>query len=130
MKTRRNTGIYVRIMFVITALGLPARMIQNQLPQWYVQYFGDYLWAMFLFFGFALVLKNMSTLRVVVVTLLFAYAIEITQLYHSQWLDNLRSFKLVGLILGYAFLWSDIAAYTLGISTGALIEYFLMPRNP
>ena len=128
MKTKRNTGIYLIIMIVITAFGLPARTIQDKLPSWYVQYFGDYLWAMLLFFGFALLLRNADTIKVLIVTLLFTYSIEVTQLFHPQWLEYLRSIKLFGLIFGFSFLWSDIVAYTLGISTGALIEHFLL-RN-
>jgi hypothetical protein len=128
MKTRRHTQIYLLIMVVIIAFGLPARIIQDQLPKWYVLYFGDYLWAMLLFFVFALTLRNMSTFKVSIAALLFAYAIEISQLFHPPWLDSLRSIKIFALVLGYGFLWSDIAAYTLGISTGALIERFLL-RN-
>jgi hypothetical protein len=128
MKTRRHTQIYLLIMVVIIAFGLPARIIQDQLPKWYVLYFGDYLWAMLLFFVFALTLRNMSTFKVAITALLFAYAIEISQLFHPQWLDYLRSIKIFALVLGYGFLWSDIAAYTLGISTGALVERFLL-RN-
>jgi hypothetical protein len=111
-------------MVLIAVLGLPARTIQDHLPSWYVQYFGDYLWAVLLFFGFALIFHNMSTLKVAIITLLFTYGIEISELFHPLWLDNLRSIKLFALVLGYTFLWSDIVAYTLGISTGALIEYF------
>ena len=128
MTTKRPIRIYVPIMLVITALGLPARMIQDQLPAWYAQYFGDYLWAMLLFFIFALILRKMGTLKVAAVTLFFTYGIEVSQLFHPQWLETLRSIKVFALILGYGFLWSDIVAYTLGISTGALVEHFLL-RN-
>jgi hypothetical protein len=128
MKTKRNIRIYLLIMVVITAFGLPARTVQDKLPAWYVQYFGDYLWAMLLFFMFALILQNMSTVKVAIVTLLFTYGIEISQLFHPPWLEYLRRIKIFALILGFTFLWSDIVAYTLGISTGAFIEYFLL-RN-
>lgn len=116
------------IIIVITAFGLPARTIQDKLPTWYIQYFGDYLWAMLLFFGFALLLRKLDTLKVSIVTLLFTYSIEVSQLFHPPWLEYLRAIKLFGLILGFGFLWSDIVAYTLGISTGALIEHFML-RN-
>lgn len=129
MKTKRHTRTYLLVMIVITAFGLPARTIQDQLPTWYVQYFGDYLWAMLLFFIFALILRNTSTFKVASATLLFTYMIEISQLFHSQWLDYLRSIKLFALILGFTFLWSDIAVYTLGIFTGALVEHFLLRYN-
>ena len=128
MKIRRHAKIYLLTMAMITALGLPARTIQDRLPSWYVQYFGDYLWALLLFFGFALILQNMSTFKVAVVTLLFTYGIEASELFHSAWLDYLRSIKLFALILGFTFLWSDILAYTLGISTGALIVWLLLRK--
>ena len=124
----RHLRIYLLIMLVITAFGLPARIIQDRLPGWYVQYFGDYLWAMLLFFVFALLSQNMSTFKVAIASLLFAYSIEVTQLFHPPWLEYLRSIKVLALILGFTFLWSDIAAYTLGILTGALIDYLLI-RN-
>jgi hypothetical protein len=130
MKTKRPIQIYLLIMIVITAFGLPARIVQGQLPKWYVLYFGDYLWAMLLFFIFALTLQNMSTFKVAITTLLFTYIIEISQLFHPQWLEYLRSIKLCALVLGYGFLWSDIVAYTLGISTGALVERFLLRKDP
>jgi len=128
MTIKRNPRLYFLIMVLLVAIGLPARTIPDQLPMWYVQYFGDYLWAMLLFFGSALIFQNMSTFKEVILTLLFTYCIEISQLFHPQWLEYLRNFKLIGLILGYGFLWSDILAYTLGISTGALIEHFLLRR--
>ena len=124
----RHLRIYLLIMLVITAFGLPARMIQDRLPGWYVQYFGDYLWAMLVFFVFALALQRISTLKVAILTLLFTYFIELAQLFHPPWLEYLRSIKVLALILGFTFLWSDITAYTLGILTGALIDYLLI-RN-
>jgi hypothetical protein len=126
---KRNPRTYLPIMLVIMALGLPARMIQDRLPVRYTQYFGDYLWAMLLFFIFALTLWTLSTFNVAMMTLLFAYGIEISQLFHPPWLEGLRSIKLFALVLGYGFLWSDIVAYTLGICTGALLEHFLLRNN-
>lgn len=129
MKSKRHIPTYLPTMVAIIAFGLPARLFQNQLPTWYVLYFGDYLWAMLLFFIFALILRNISTLKVAIATLLCAYAIEISQLFHPAWLDYLRSIKLFALVLGSGFLWSDIIAYTLGIATGALIEHFLLLKK-
>jgi hypothetical protein len=116
-------------MMVIMAFGLPARLIQDRLPEWYTLYFGDYLWAMLLFFIFALTFRSMSTSKVAMIALVFTCLIEISQLFHPQWLEDLRSIKLFALVLGYGFLWSDIAAYALGICTGVLVERFLLQQN-
>jgi hypothetical protein len=124
MKTRRDPAVYLFIMIVILAFGLPARIIQDQLPKWYALYFGDYLWAMLLFFIFALMVRNVSTFKVAVITLSFTYLVEISQLFQPQWLEYLRSIKLFALVLGHGFLWSDIIAYTLGVLTAAYMERF------
>ena len=129
MNTRRNPRIYLLIILLITAFGLPARLIQDRLPVWYTLYFGDYLWAMLLFFLFSLMLRT-STFKATLITVLFTYLIEISQLFHPQWLEYLRSIKLFALVLGYGFLWSDIVAYTLGILTGALVEHLIKTKTP
>ena len=71
----------------------------------------------------------MGTFKVAITTLSFTYIIEISQLFHPQWLDHLRAVWVLALLLGHDFLWSDIVAYTLGISTGALVESVLLRRN-
>ncbi|MCP4113159.1 MAG: DUF2809 domain-containing protein [Desulfobacteraceae bacterium] len=92
------------------------------LPQWYVYYVADALWAMMLFFIFGLVFRKWTTMRIFAVSILFTWSIELTQLYHAPWAEYLRSIKFFALILGFDFLFSDLIAYTLGITAGALIE--------
>jgi hypothetical protein len=130
MHHQRPVSTYLLIMALLVTIGLPARSaFAEKLPFWYTQYFGDYLWSTMLFFGFALILQKTSTRKVAGITILFTYIIETTQLFHPQWLEDIRSIKIFGLILGYGFLWSDIIAYTLGISTGAWIEKFLLQHK-
>jgi hypothetical protein len=129
MKSARPIGIYLLIMALLIALGLPSRIIPKSLPSWYVQYFGDYLWAMLIFFGIGLVRPRWVTRKVFTAAILFTYVIEFSQLFHPPWLEYLRSIKLCALVLGYGFLWSDLIAYTLGISTGAMIEWFILRRR-
>ena len=50
---------------------------------------------------------------------------ELSQLYHAPWIDSLRANRLGGLILGYGFLWSDVACYVTGVSLGVLIEILI-----
>lgn len=54
--------------------------------------------------------------------MLTTYTIEITQLFTPDWLEYLRSFKICALLLGYGFLWSDLIAYALGITLGAIVD--------
>src|SRR3954464_6144190 len=52
----------------------------------------------------------------------FSVLIEVSQLYHAPWLDSIRHTTLGGLILGYGFLWGDLACYAVGIGLGVVIE--------
>ena len=56
------------------------------------------------------------------VAMAFAVAIELSQLYHAPWIDSIRRTTLGGLILGFGFLWSDLACYALGVGLGVLVE--------
>lgn len=129
MTTKRPIPIYLIIMVLLVALGLPSRTMRNSLPPWYVQYFGDYLWAMLIFFGLALIRPRWGTLKVLTAAILFTCVIEVTQLFHPPWLQYLRSIKICALVLGHGFLWSDLVAYTLGISTGAILEWLILTRR-
>ena len=44
------------------------------------------------------------------------------QLYHAPWIDSIRRTTLGGLVLGFDFVWSDLACYAVGVGLGILIE--------
>lgn len=48
--------------------------------------------------------------------------IEVSQAWHPAWLDALRATRLGALVLGRGFLWSDLAAYALGVGVAAATE--------
>jgi len=75
-----------------------------------------------------LVFRSASTRRLVIISLAITYAIEFSELYQADWINQLRSIKIIGLILGYTFLWSDLAMYTIGITVGALLDRFVLRR--
>ena len=52
----------------------------------------------------------------------FSVAIELGQLYHAPWIDSIRQTTLGGLILGFGFLWSDLACYAVGVGLGVMID--------
>ena len=57
-----------------------------------------------------------------IISLILAFAVEVSQLYHAPWIDSIRNTTLGGLVLGFGFLWSDLVCYLVGIAAGALIE--------
>ncbi|WP_460947475.1 ribosomal maturation YjgA family protein [Spirosoma daeguense] len=88
-------------------------------------YVGDVLWALMVFFGFAFVFRKWPTWVVAVATLAFSFFIEISQLYHAPWIDEIRAMPLGGLILGFTFVWSDLLCYSLGVGVGVLVETYI-----
>ena len=81
-------------------------------------YFGDTLWALAAFLGIGLILTRQSTRTVAFLAMAFSIAIELSQLYHAPWIDSIRQTTLGGLILGFGFLWSDLACYAAGVGLG------------
>ena len=56
---------------------------------------------------------------------MFCYGIEVSQLYHAEWIDSIRATTLGGLVLGYGFLWNDLVAYIIGVGVGMFCEFML-----
>jgi hypothetical protein len=124
-KVKRNLPIYISLISLTIALGLTARLLPHSLPRWYILYFGDFLWAMLVFFLYGLLFR-LTTKNTFCIALLTAYLIEVSQLFHPAWLDYLRSIRPLALVIGFGFLWSDLIAYTLGIFLAAGIDRLIL----
>ena len=118
---RRNRLLYLILSIITIILGLLSRKVQG-LPQIISSYSGDALWALMVFFLFSFLFNKKSTIFILVISIIFSYGIEISQLYHAPWIDSIRATTLGGLILGFGFLWSDLICYTVGIVIGAIID--------
>ena len=68
--------------------------------------------------GIGLVLPRASTWTVALLAMAFSVLIEVSQLYHAPWIDSIRRTTLGGLVLGFGFLWSDLACYAAGVGLG------------
>ncbi|MGF9770666.1 DUF2809 domain-containing protein [Bacillus albus] len=128
MKTKRNRLLYALFTIVIIILGLCSRKFAFALPHLLNEYLGDALWALMIFTGFGFLFPKIETKRVAFISLLFCYGIEVSQLYHAEWIDSIRATNLGGLVLGYGFLWSDIVAYTIGVGIGMFCEFMLRKK--
>ena len=119
---KRNRLIYGTMIALVILAGLMSRTIDGHLPNWVNAVLGDALWAVMIYLMTAFLLKNWHVWKVAIVSLGFCYAIELSQLYQADWILALRSTTLGGLMLGHAFLWSDILAYTIGVCLAAICE--------
>lgn len=119
----RNREFYAFLFIVTILLGLLSRSELIPLPTFISTYAGDTLWALMVFWGFCFFFHKAHTLQIALFALLFAFAIEFSQLYHAEWIDTIREMKLGGLILGFGFKASDLICYTVGVSIGAFLDY-------
>lgn len=124
----RNRFVYIALAIVVMLLGLATRHFSEYLPHWINLFLGDTLWALMVFLLFGLLLRNAETRWIAAIAITFSFGIEVSQLYHAQWIDSLRRTRLGGLVLGYAFLWSDLISYSLGIGMGILVDRKLIRR--
>ncbi|WP_055670012.1 DUF2809 domain-containing protein [Desnuesiella massiliensis] len=107
-------------------LGLGSRRFSYILPNFISSFSGDILWALMMFWIFGFIFNSFRTRNVALLALTFSFTIEISQLYHSPWIDNIRRTTLGGLVLGYGFLWSDLVCYSIGVLMGVFIEKLLI----
>ncbi len=86
-------------------------------------YLGDYLVVILIYCTIKTVV-NTAPLPTAIGVLLFAYSIELLQYLNLLAFLGLQQNKLANVILGNRFEWIDIIAYTLGVATVLLIEFF------
>jgi len=122
--------LYAAAIAVVIATGLLLRSHYVSLPWVITKYAGDALWALVVFLLFGLILRRASTLRVSLLALAFAWAIEFSQLYHAGWIDSIHATRIGALVLGASFHWPDLLAYAAGIAVGALAESITWARRP
>ena len=112
------------------ALGLFARKIAYPyLPQIINDYLGDAIWASMIFLIFRFTFFNKDTRYIAIISLVFCFLIEISQLYNAPWIDAVRATTLGRLVLGSGFLWSDLLAYYIGIHFAATFELYILRRK-
>lgn len=128
MNTKRNRLLYAMFTILVIILGLSSRKFAFALPALLNDYLGDALWALMIFIGFGFLFPKIEMKKLAFISLMFCYGIEVSQLYHAEWIDSIRATTLGGLVLGYGFLWSDLVAYTIGVGVGMFCEFMLRKK--
>lgn len=121
--TRNPRIIYAVLGVLIILLGLLSRRI-TFIPA----FTGDLLWATMIFFIVRFVLFRASFSLITIISLLVCYLVELSQLYQSGWINQIRQTTFGRLVLGQGFLWSDLIAYAVGILLGLLIDKMIVKR--
>ena len=125
MKHHLKYGALIALTIII---GLASRNPDVPLHPFLSTYMGDTLWALMVYWGFRFVFQHKTMAVSVIAALVFSYLIEISQFYQADWANALREYKIVGLIFGYGFLWSDVICYAIGVLFGYAADRFLLNR--
>ena len=127
---KRSPVLWFTLIVLVVILGLGSRRYASSLPGVLAAYAGDTLWALAAFLGFGLVVPRASTRRVALLAMSSSVLVEVSQLYKAPWIDSIRRTTPGGLMLGYDFMWSDLACYAVGVGLGILIELACLHDRP
>ena len=116
----RNRIVYCILAVSVMTAGFLSRQISIPPIGLLAKYPGDGLWASMLFFALGGIFHRLSTVRLAVLSMTLATAVEMSQLYHAGWIDAIRGNFFGHLVLGSSFSVLDIAAYGVGILLAAL----------
>ena len=119
---RRHRGLFLTLLVAVVALGLASRRYPSSLPSAFAVYGGDTLWATALFLSLGLLRPGARTTTLALAAALLSLAVELSQLAHPAWLEALRGLPGVGLLIGYDFVWTDLACYAIGVLLGVGLD--------
>lgn len=108
---------YFLLTLLVVLLGIGSRKI-NAFPL----FIGDVLYATMMYFGMRFVLAHLKLKTIFVLSVLFCFLIEISQLFQFDWLISLRKTTFGKYVLGQGFLWSDLICYLIGTFISFLID--------
>ncbi|MDP4097369.1 DUF2809 domain-containing protein [Paenibacillus sp. P96] len=121
--------IYAATTLLTMLLGLGSRAFADELPAFVAKHAGDALWAAMIYFAFRAVLIRQRLFTTLLLSLLFCYFIEFSQLIQTDWLNGLRSTVLGSLVLGRGFLAIDLLRYTAGIFVAGAADLLIARRK-
>jgi hypothetical protein len=113
---------YVACALATVLVGLALHLGGSSLPPAVRDVIGDALWAFMLACWVSAVWPRLARGARAALALGTCWAVELSQLYHTPGLDELRRTTLGHLVLGSGFDARDLAAYALGVLAAVLIE--------
>ena len=120
-----KTRIQYAVFTIITiTIGLLSRSYAGQLPSYINLILGDTLYAVMIYWIVRFIRPDLGYGYSVLIALGICFCIELSQLYHADWINQIRETRLGRLVLGRGFLWSDLLAYAFGSATGFVIDRF------
>ena len=92
-------------------------------------YPGDALWAMAAYWGVVLLWPRISIGGAALSAAVISLAVELSQIYHAEWIDAIRRTLFGRLVLGSGFDWIDLVAYAAGTILAAIMDRWFLERS-
>ncbi len=118
---RRRLALAIATIVVI-AVGLATRLPGIEWSPVVGKYLGSVLWGAMVYCLVGLLRPGWQTIALMLVASCIAVGVEVSQLWHTPWLDALRQTRLGVLLIGRYFAWADILAYLAGIAAAAGVD--------
>ncbi|MEO7496620.1 MAG: DUF2809 domain-containing protein [Massilia sp.] len=125
----RHRITYVIATVGVILVGLASRKYPALFPAALGKYPGDALWALMVFAALGALAPKWPTRRLAALALGISYVVELTQLYQAGWINAVRATTPGHLVLGSAFGWVDLLAYTVGVAFGVAVEWLWRARR-
>lgn len=116
MKFNPRYFVYTILLFVTEVL--IALFVHDQFIRPYI---GDFL-VVILIYCFVKSFLNTPVVATAIGVLIFAYLVELLQYFRIVEVLGLQHYRAARIIIGSAFEWQDILAYTLGILMVVVVE--------
>lgn len=113
---------YLIAVAIVMVLGFSSRTFAAALPTFIAEHFGDALWASMIYFGVRMLRVNKRLPWAALISVLFCFGIEFSQLYQADWINGIRGTFLGALVLGSGYLTIDLLRYSAGIILSLLLD--------
>ncbi len=123
-----------RAWYLIAALatlmaGLVSRSLGLDKSHFIVMYVGDVLWAGLIYYLLRWIQPKLRARTSALLAAAFCLAIELQQLSQAGWLLELRSNKMMALVLGHSYSSADLLCYATGIVLALLLDNFCRQKK-
>ena len=122
--------IYLLLLIFCIWLAFATRSHSTWFPAFIAKYGGDTIWAGQFLFLLRIIFIQASLVKLAFFNFILGVLVEISQLYHAAWIDDIRSTVVGEALLGLGFLWSDILCYAVGTLLGYLVCIVIEKLTP
>ena len=112
---QRRRLLFLLLAVLTIGVGLAVHIYGEAVPRAFRDKLGDALWAAMMTWFVAAAIPSAKATTRAAVSIGICFAVELSQLIHTPWLESVRDTTLGSLVLGSGFDAADLAAYAVGV---------------